>query len=102
MGPGRRERADRARSGRCPRLSTDIVVEHVSQRFAVPREERELTALQDVSLDVRGSEFVSIVGPSGCGKSTLLGMMAGLVPITEGRIVVGGRVVNDQNRFAHP
>ena len=74
--------------------STDIVVAHVTQRFAVPREEREFTALQDVSLEVRGSEFVSIVGPSGCGKSTLLGMMAGLVPITEGRIVVGARVVD--------
>jgi len=72
---------------------TDIVVTGVTQRFAVPRETREFTALDDVSLEIRGSEFVSIVGPSGCGKSTLLGMMAGLVPITEGRIVVGGRVV---------
>src|ERR1044072_6883354 len=43
---------------------------------------------------MRRSEFVSIVGPSGCGKSTLLGMMAGLVPITEGRMVVGGRAVD--------
>ena len=73
---------------------TDIVVTGVTQRFAVPRETREFVALDDVSLDVRGSEFVSIVGPSGCGKSTLLGMMAGLVPITEGRIVVGGRTVD--------
>jgi ABC-type dipeptide/oligopeptide/nickel transport system ATPase component len=60
----------------------------------VPREEREFTAVEDVSLDVRGSEFVSIVGPSGCGKSTLLGLIAGLVPITEGRILVGGRPVD--------
>jgi sulfonate transport system ATP-binding protein len=75
-------------------MTSDILVERVTQRFAVPREQRELTALQDVSLEVRGSDFVSIVGPSGCGKSTLLGMMAGLVPITEGRIVVGGRAVD--------
>jgi NitT/TauT family transport system ATP-binding protein len=73
--------------------STNIVVAGVTQRFAVPREERELTALHDVSLVIGGSEFVSIVGPSGCGKSTLLGMMAGLVPITEGRILVGDRPV---------
>ena len=73
---------------------TDIVISHVTQRFAVPREARELTALEDVSLDVRGSEFVSIVGPSGCGKSTLLGMIAGLVPISAGSILVGGRPVD--------
>ena len=72
---------------------TGIVIERVTQRFPVPREARELTAVQDVSLEIRGSEFVSIVGPSGCGKSTVLGMIAGLTPITEGRIVVGGRPV---------
>jgi ABC-type nitrate/sulfonate/bicarbonate transport system ATPase subunit len=54
-----------------------IAVEPVTQRFPLPREEREFPALQDVSFDVRGGEFVSIVGPSGCGKSTILGLLAG-------------------------
>ncbi len=71
-----------------------IVLDGVTQRFPMPREDREFTAVQDVSLDVRGGEFVSIVGPSGCGKSTLLGLVAGLVPLTEGRIRVGGRPVD--------
>ena len=70
-----------------------IVLQQVTQRFALPRESREFTALQDVSFDVAGGEFVSIVGPSGCGKSTLLGLIAGLVPTTAGRITVGGRPV---------
>jgi sn-glycerol 3-phosphate transport system ATP-binding protein len=47
-----------------------------------------------VDVDVANGEFVVIVGPSGCGKSTLLRMVAGLEVITDGEIVIGGRVVN--------
>jgi len=71
-----------------------IVLEHVTQRFALPREQREFTAVEDVSFQVEAGEFVSIVGPSGCGKSTLLALIAGLAPISEGRITVDGRAVD--------
>ncbi len=74
-----------------------IVLERVTQRFPMPREGREFTAVQDVSFDVRGGEFVSIVGPSGCGKSTLLGLVAGLLPVGEGRITIDGRPVDGVN-----
>jgi len=50
-------------------------------------------AVDRAAFAVEGNRFVSIVGPSGCGKSTLLRMVAGLVPPTAGRIVVGGRTV---------
>ena len=69
----------------------------MTQRFPLPREEREFTAVQDVSFDVRGGEFVSIVGPSGCGTSTLLGLVGGLVPATAGRITVDGEPVSGVN-----
>jgi NitT/TauT family transport system ATP-binding protein len=50
-------------------------------------------ALHDVTFDIADGEFISLVGPSGCGKSTLLKMCAGLVPGTEGEILVDGRPV---------
>jgi NitT/TauT family transport system ATP-binding protein len=71
-----------------------IVLEQVTQRFLLPREDRAFTAVDGVSLTVSGGEFVSIVGPSGCGKSTLLGLIAGLTPVTAGRISVDGRAVD--------
>ena len=52
-------------------------------------------AVNDVSIDVADGEFVILVGPSGCGKSTLLRMIVGLEDITEGEMVIGGKVVND-------
>jgi NitT/TauT family transport system ATP-binding protein len=52
-------------------------------------------AVDDVSLDVRPGEFVTIVGPSGCGKSTLLKIASGLLEPT------GGRVVCDRARIGY-
>ena len=46
-----------------------------------------------MSFTVAPGRFVSIVGPSGCGKTTLLVLIAGLVPVTEGRITIGDRPV---------
>src|SRR5258706_2745814 len=47
-----------------------------------------ILALKDIDLDIATGEFVSIVGPSGCGKSTLLKCVAGLQPVSAGRIDV--------------
>jgi NitT/TauT family transport system ATP-binding protein len=50
-------------------------------------------ALRGVDLEVREGEFIALVGRSGCGKSTLLRLIAGLVPVSAGRIAVGGTPV---------
>ena len=51
--------------------------------------------LEDINLDIGSGEFVVLVGPSGCGKSTLLRMLAGLEPISNGDLLIGGTRAND-------
>jgi multiple sugar transport system ATP-binding protein len=51
-------------------------------------------AVDRMSLDIKDGEFMVLVGPSGCGKTTALRMLAGLEDISEGRVVIGDRVVN--------
>jgi multiple sugar transport system ATP-binding protein len=52
-------------------------------------------AVSSMDLEVGDQEFVVLVGPSGCGKTTALRMVAGLEEISEGRLRIGERVVND-------
>jgi multiple sugar transport system ATP-binding protein len=52
-------------------------------------------AVKALDLEIPDGEFMVLVGPSGCGKTTALRMVAGLEPITEGVVRIGGRVVND-------
>ncbi len=65
---------------------------------AVRKVFNDLEAIRSVSFDVRDGEFVSLLGPSGCGKSTLLTMIAGLTPVTDGQIRLGGTVVTGPRR----
>jgi multiple sugar transport system ATP-binding protein len=51
-------------------------------------------AVSDLDLEIEDGEFVVLVGPSGCGKTSALRMVAGLEPITDGRVIIGGEVVN--------
>jgi ABC-type nitrate/sulfonate/bicarbonate transport system ATPase subunit len=53
-----------------------------------------ITALEEVSFEVKDQEFAVLVGTSGCGKSTVLRLVAGLVPPTEGRVSIDGRAVS--------
>jgi multiple sugar transport system ATP-binding protein len=66
-----------------------ISFEHVTKRFD------DTVAVDDLSIDVADGEFLVLVGPSGCGKTTALRMLAGLEDVSEGRILIGDRVVNN-------
>jgi ABC-type nitrate/sulfonate/bicarbonate transport system ATPase subunit len=70
-----------------------LVIEHMSYRYYLEREETEFLAFSDVSLTMADGEFVAIVGPSGCGKTTLLNVVAGLLPYDEGTLTIGGEAV---------
>jgi NitT/TauT family transport system ATP-binding protein len=67
----------------------------ISVNDAVKRFEGGVLAVDHVSFEASPGEFVSIVGPSGCGKSTLLRLIAGLIPLTDGRITVNGSEVDE-------
>lgn len=51
----------------------------------------DVIALNNVSIDFRKSEFVSILGPSGCGKTTLLNIIGGLDKYTEGDLIIDNK-----------
>lgn len=51
-------------------------------------------AVIDMNMEIKQGEFIVFVGPSGCGKTTLLRMLAGLESITDGEMIMGGRVMN--------
>jgi NitT/TauT family transport system ATP-binding protein len=70
-----------------------LIIRNLSKTYFDPYAGTHVTAVHDVSLEVKEGEFVSIVGPSGCGKTTILNMIAGFIPITGGEILIDGRPV---------
>ena len=54
----------------------------------------DVEALRDLSLEFPKGQLTSLLGPSGCGKTTLLKIIAGLLPATQGEVLVNGQPVN--------
>jgi len=62
--------------------------------------ERNLNALDTLTLDVEAKEFVAVIGPSGAGKSTLLFTVGGLIRPTSGEVVIAGENIYGLGTFA--
>jgi multiple sugar transport system ATP-binding protein len=71
-----------------------VVLENLGKVYAGEKG-RSVSAVENVSLEIRDREFMVFVGPSGCGKSTMLRMIAGLEDISSGTIKIDGKKVND-------
>ena len=70
-----------------------VTLDHISKKYG------EVTAVNDLNIQIRDQEFLVLVGPSGCGKSTLLRSIAGLEEITSGELKIDGVAVS-RRRFA--
>ncbi|MEC0090397.1 ABC transporter ATP-binding protein [Paenibacillus macquariensis] len=68
-----------------------VRLENISKKYAGA----DKATVEAINLDIADKEFLVLVGPSGCGKSTTLRMIAGLEEITDGKLYIGDRVVND-------
>ena len=66
-----------------------VTFDHVTKRYD------GTVAVNDLNLDIPDGEFTVLVGPSGCGKTTARRMIAGFEHITDGRLLIGDRVVNN-------
>ena len=71
---------------------TVLALDHVSHAFG------GTLAVDDFGLSIEAGEIVCLVGPSGCGKTTVLRIAAGLEPLQQGRVNIGGRSVADAAR----
>ena len=69
-----------------------LSIQNLSMRFDLPNG-GHVQALQDVSLDLKAGELMSVLGPSGCGKTTLLNIVAGFLAPTSGVLELNGHRV---------
>src|SRR4030043_2373734 len=69
-------------------MSRNLRLENLTKRYGT------VTAVDRVNLEIEEGEFICFLGPSGCGKTPVLRMITGFEPVTEGKILFNGKVIN--------
>ena len=69
---------------------TLLTIDHISKSFSKQK------VIEQLSLEVKEGEFVSILGPSGSGKSTLFHLIGGIMKPDDGTIELNGKIINGQ------
>ncbi len=80
-------------------MNGNLKIEHLSKTFSVANE--NLQVLDDINLEIKKGEFISIVGHSGCGKSTLLKIVAGLEDYTNGSVKIDDNEIKNVSTNCH-
>jgi ATP-binding cassette, subfamily B, bacterial PglK len=89
------DRAQRPRKPATPLLFTSaLTLDHITFRY----ERADRDALHDVDLTITPGEQIGICGPTGGGKTTLVDIITGLLPPTDGRVLVDGEDVRQHER----
>ena len=73
-----------------------LVAENIGVRFETA--EGPVIAVDDITLQVRPGEFLSVIGPSGCGKSTLFNVIGGLLTEHDGKVTVAGETISGPHK----
>lgn len=74
-------------------MSTLLNISKIDMVFPTPK--GDFTALQNVDLQIKKGEFISLIGHSGCGKSTVLNVVAGLYQATKGGVLLNNKEVSE-------
>jgi sulfonate transport system ATP-binding protein len=70
-----------------------LTINHLSKQFIV--DGQKLDVLEDINLEIKNGEFISLVGHSGCGKSTILRIVAGMETYETGNVLLDGEKINE-------
>lgn len=73
-------------------MGTLLTLKNVHKKY----EKKEI--LKGIDLEVQEGEIISVLGPSGCGKSTLLNIIAGIQDLSDGEVVIAGKVVSSRKK----